>query len=240
MIQAEGEHPAPSRTRQLSPPAPMVLGAHAPGRVGHCQGSLFFFPLTLCQPRRPYCQCPFTALVLLALLSVVLLGAAFSHHLAQPVFTRYRRPRRFPPRCRVSTTERRAIPPIAGPARWQGYCFPTAGTRHGRSPSGPTPRGPKEQPQPAVSVLGQPPTRWAASSPSRASATTPSNTPRRRMARPISTLTLQTQTFSPPGDPRNLGLLVNSVALRPGGALPRRLSLPSSCCALFLGSRWSS
>ena len=31
---AEGPHPFPSRTRPLSPPAPMVLGAKAPGRVG--------------------------------------------------------------------------------------------------------------------------------------------------------------------------------------------------------------
>jgi hypothetical protein len=31
---AEGPHPFPSRTRKLSPPAPMVLGARAPGRVG--------------------------------------------------------------------------------------------------------------------------------------------------------------------------------------------------------------
>ena len=31
---AAESHPFPSRTRQLSPPAPMVLGARAPGRVG--------------------------------------------------------------------------------------------------------------------------------------------------------------------------------------------------------------
>ena len=34
---AEGKHPFPYRTRKLSPPAPMVLGAVAPGRVGRCQ-----------------------------------------------------------------------------------------------------------------------------------------------------------------------------------------------------------
>src|SRR5690606_6875126 len=31
---AEGSHPFPSRTRKLSPPAPMVLGTRVPGRVG--------------------------------------------------------------------------------------------------------------------------------------------------------------------------------------------------------------
>ena len=31
---AAGTHPFPFRTRQLSPPAPMVLGGHSPGRVG--------------------------------------------------------------------------------------------------------------------------------------------------------------------------------------------------------------
>ena len=31
---AVGVHPVPSRTRSLSPPAPTVLGAQAPGRLG--------------------------------------------------------------------------------------------------------------------------------------------------------------------------------------------------------------
>ena len=44
VIGAEGVHPVPSRTRQLSPPAPMVLGAQAPGRVGHRQENLFLIP----------------------------------------------------------------------------------------------------------------------------------------------------------------------------------------------------
>ncbi len=34
---AEGLHAYPSRTRPLSPPAPMVLGPKGPGRVGRCQ-----------------------------------------------------------------------------------------------------------------------------------------------------------------------------------------------------------
>ena len=34
---AVGVHPAPSRTRSLSPPAPMVPEASASGRVGRCQ-----------------------------------------------------------------------------------------------------------------------------------------------------------------------------------------------------------
>src|SRR5690606_10925541 len=34
---AEGIHAFPSRTRPLSPPAPMVLGPQGPGRVGRCQ-----------------------------------------------------------------------------------------------------------------------------------------------------------------------------------------------------------
>ena len=39
MIGATGVHPVTSRTRQLSPSAPMVLGGRPPGRVGHCQGA---------------------------------------------------------------------------------------------------------------------------------------------------------------------------------------------------------
>jgi hypothetical protein len=38
VIGAAGVHPVPSRTRKLSPLAPMVLGWRRPGRVGHCQG----------------------------------------------------------------------------------------------------------------------------------------------------------------------------------------------------------
>jgi hypothetical protein len=34
---AEGSHPIPSRTRKLSPPAPMVLQGSLCGRVGRCQ-----------------------------------------------------------------------------------------------------------------------------------------------------------------------------------------------------------
>jgi hypothetical protein len=37
VIMAEGFHSFPSRTRPLSPPAPMVLGVKTPGRVGRCQ-----------------------------------------------------------------------------------------------------------------------------------------------------------------------------------------------------------
>ena len=40
---AKGVHPVPSRTRQLSPSAPMVVGAQAPARVGHRQRSFFAF-----------------------------------------------------------------------------------------------------------------------------------------------------------------------------------------------------
>jgi hypothetical protein len=41
--EAAGVHPVPSRTRQLSPPAPMVLGWSHPGSVGRRQ-VLFPFP----------------------------------------------------------------------------------------------------------------------------------------------------------------------------------------------------
>ena len=41
MTIAKGVHPVPSRTRQLSPSAPMVVGAQAPARVGHRQQSSF-------------------------------------------------------------------------------------------------------------------------------------------------------------------------------------------------------
>ena len=37
---AEGEHPVPSRTRKLSPPAPMVLLWRRSGRVGRCRDFL--------------------------------------------------------------------------------------------------------------------------------------------------------------------------------------------------------
>ncbi len=36
---AEGKHAYPSRTRPLSPPAPRILGAGAPGKAGRCQAS---------------------------------------------------------------------------------------------------------------------------------------------------------------------------------------------------------
>ena len=44
MICAVGVHPVPSRTRQLSPPAPMVVCGSLHARVGHCQHSLFIPP----------------------------------------------------------------------------------------------------------------------------------------------------------------------------------------------------
>src|ERR1700684_3796077 len=34
---AAGSHPFPSRTRQLSPPAPMIVGPQGPSKVGRCQ-----------------------------------------------------------------------------------------------------------------------------------------------------------------------------------------------------------
>ena len=37
VIMPEGFHPFPSRTRKLRPPGPMILGAQAPGKVGHRQ-----------------------------------------------------------------------------------------------------------------------------------------------------------------------------------------------------------
>ena len=37
VMMAEGNHTFPSRTRLLSPPAPMVLGPQGPGRVGRRQ-----------------------------------------------------------------------------------------------------------------------------------------------------------------------------------------------------------
>ncbi len=37
VMMAEGIHAFPSRTRPLSPPAPMVLEPQGSGRVGHCQ-----------------------------------------------------------------------------------------------------------------------------------------------------------------------------------------------------------
>ncbi len=37
---AEGKHPVPSRTRKLSPPAPMVLPGRLGGRVGRCRNIL--------------------------------------------------------------------------------------------------------------------------------------------------------------------------------------------------------
>lgn len=43
VILAAGVHPVPSRTRQLSPPAPMVLEGRPSGRVGHRQKDFFYF-----------------------------------------------------------------------------------------------------------------------------------------------------------------------------------------------------
>ena len=37
MIMPEGFHPFPSRTRKLRPPGPIILGAQAPGNIGHRQ-----------------------------------------------------------------------------------------------------------------------------------------------------------------------------------------------------------
>ena len=42
VIGAAEVHPVSSRTRPLSPSAPMVLGGRPPGRVGHCQGAFVF------------------------------------------------------------------------------------------------------------------------------------------------------------------------------------------------------
>src|SRR5690606_37331019 len=42
---ARGNHPFPSRTRQLSPSAPMVLAGRLAGRVGHCNESISQSPL---------------------------------------------------------------------------------------------------------------------------------------------------------------------------------------------------
>ena len=36
-LMAAGLHPFPSRTRQLSPPAPMIVGPQGPSKVGRCQ-----------------------------------------------------------------------------------------------------------------------------------------------------------------------------------------------------------
>ena len=47
VIGAAGVHPVPSRTRQLSLPAPMVLGWRRPGRVGHCQGTFLLPTISL-------------------------------------------------------------------------------------------------------------------------------------------------------------------------------------------------
>ena len=40
VVMARGYHPFPSRTRQLSPSAPMVLAGRPAGRVGHCKESI--------------------------------------------------------------------------------------------------------------------------------------------------------------------------------------------------------
>ena len=42
VIGATEVHPDTSRTRSLSPSAPMVLGGRPPGRVGHCQETFSF------------------------------------------------------------------------------------------------------------------------------------------------------------------------------------------------------
>src|SRR5688500_12307002 len=44
VVMAEGERPVPSRTRKLSPPAPMVLHSPGCGRVGRRRHSTFCGP----------------------------------------------------------------------------------------------------------------------------------------------------------------------------------------------------
>ena len=63
---AAGVHPVPSRTRQLSPPAPMVLGWTRPGRLGPRQ-ALLFLPL-------PPCRCWFLPPVIHSQQSLLLRG----------------------------------------------------------------------------------------------------------------------------------------------------------------------
>jgi hypothetical protein len=65
-VMAEGRHPVPSRTRKLSPPAPMVLHGRLCGRVGHrrnqhrerpptMSGAFFAFPrVSHSKPGRPF------------------------------------------------------------------------------------------------------------------------------------------------------------------------------------------
>src|SRR3970282_2903381 len=60
VIGATGVHPGTSRTRSLSPSAPMVLGGRPPGRVGHRQETFFIVrckvykhPPPSPRPRRP-------------------------------------------------------------------------------------------------------------------------------------------------------------------------------------------
>ncbi len=50
VMMAEGFHTYPSRTRPLSPPAPMVLGPQGPGRVGRRQAkckTLFYLRFSM-------------------------------------------------------------------------------------------------------------------------------------------------------------------------------------------------
>ena len=64
MIGAAGSHPVTSRTRQLSPSAPMVLGGRPPGRVGHCQGAfLLTFRVMVFSYTRESCIISFAGLV---------------------------------------------------------------------------------------------------------------------------------------------------------------------------------
>jgi hypothetical protein len=46
VIRAAEPHPVPSRTRSLSPPAPMILPGQPGGNVGHRQKILFLLPST--------------------------------------------------------------------------------------------------------------------------------------------------------------------------------------------------
>src|SRR3954467_6075405 len=65
VVLAEGERPVPSRTRKLSPPAPMVLHSTGCGRVGHRRhqtrnngGEAFASPPFSCPPAVGRCRAP--------------------------------------------------------------------------------------------------------------------------------------------------------------------------------------
>ena len=159
------------------------------------------------------------ALVLLTLLSVTILGLAFSHLLVQPVFMDVGTPGDSLYLHGFYDAEHSADMSYRWTSGQSSLLFPNRGNiPFSVSIAADAPR-PEGQPQPAVTLMadGQLLGRFVAEAGIRdySFQYVPTS------LWPVDLiLEIQTETFSPAGDPRDLGLLVNSVSLTPATSLP--------------------